>query len=388
MNLLGRTAVALGLAQRQAEGDPSAWAADVTPPARPPAGSTVTVDQALTLESVFRALLLLQTVGQQLTLDAWRRGAPMDRPPALVVSPDANDDQAGWIADSVVSLAARGNVYWRRHRGPSDEVISLEVLNPLDVRPFRDERGRVRYAYKGERLTPYQIAHRRLLRVPGRLEGLGPIQAAASRLSGALDVATYGDRWFRRSGVPSGTLNTDQSLTKDQAKSWKEAWTEQVAAGETAVLGSGLTYKAVYLTPAEAQWLESQRWSVATVARMFGLPPRLLAAAVEGGSDTYSNAQTDDVQFHKYTFAGYTRPIETGLTANLARGQEARFNLDGFLRADTLNRYKAHQIAVGRWLLPEEVRQIERLPELTPEQLDQLQATPAADPAPEETPAP
>lgn len=361
MNLLTRTAVALGLA-RAADGDPSAWEADVTPPARS-SSTTVTVREALALESVYRALFVIQTAVSQLTIDVWRRDQPLTVTPSLVATPDPGDDQSGWLADTAVSLSARGNAFWRKHRGgPAQDVLSLEVLDPLKVMPFKDKQGRKRYAYGGKDLTPYDVAHLRLLRVPGEVAGLGPIQAAAARLRGSLDVATYSDNWFNRSGVPSGTLNTDKDLTPDQARAWKKQWSEQVKTGETAVLGSGLSYRSIYLTPKEAQWLESQRWSVTTVARMFGIPPRLLMAAIEGDSMTYSNAETEDRQFVKYTLAAYLRPIEQALTDVLPRGQVARFNLDGFLRADTLTRYQAHQIGLEAGFLDvPEVRRIEGL---------------------------
>lgn len=370
MTFASRAALALGLARAaETPGDPTAWESDVTPPARSSSAS-VTPREALTLDAVYRAFFVLQTAVSQLTIDVWRRDMPLTITPSLVAKPDVNDDQSGWLADSTASLAARGNCYWLNRFGPGDEVASLEVLDPFLVTPFRDERGRKRLHYDGKTWTPQQITHLRLMRVPGELAGLGPIQAASRRLSGARDVAEYGDNYFQKSGVPSGTLNTEQNLTADQAKAWKQQWTDQVRTGETAVLGSGLSYEKIYLTPREAQWIESQRWSVTSIARLFGIPPRLLIAALDGDSMTYANAETEDRQFVKYTLAAYLRPIEQALTGVLPRGQSARFNLEGFLRGDTAGRYAAHKAGLDAGFLTiPEVRRIEGLPQLADDEL-------------------
>ena len=195
--------------------------------------------------------------------------------------------------------------------------------------------------------------------------GLGPIQACARRLSGALAQAAYADTWFDQSGVPGGTLTTDQALTAEQATQWRDQWHESVKGRRTAVLGSGLQYAPIHLTPEEAQWIEGQRFSVTAVARMFGIPPRLILAAVDGSSSTYSNLQQDDLSFVRWTLMAYLREIEAGLSQLLPRGVDARFNLDALLRPDTTTRYAAHLSGLdGGFLTVDEVRATEGLPPL------------------------
>lgn len=363
MSLAARAAVALGLARSDDAGlgDPTQWESDVTPPSRSER-SGVTVREALGLDAVFRSLLILQTAVSQLTLDVWRRDDPLTVTPSLIAKPNIYDDQSGFLADTTVSLASRGNAFWLHHFGPSREVVNLEPLNPLHVHVYLDRDGRRRFSYDGKTYTPREMTHLRLLRVPGDPVGLGPIQATARALAGALSVAGYSSQWFTSAGVPSGTLTTEQTLTADQAAAWKKQWNDRVKTGETAILGNGLAYKPIYLTPREAQWIDSQRFSITAIARMFGIPPRLLIAAVEGDSMTYTNAETEDRQFIKYTLAAYLRPIEQALTTLLPRGQTARFNLEGFLRGDTLSRYQAHQIGLDAgFLTKDEVRRIEGL---------------------------
>ena len=87
-----------------------------------------------------------------------------------------------------------------------------------------------------------------------------------------------------------------------------------------------------------------------------------MLASVEGGSQTYSNLQQEDLSFVRWTLMTYLREIETALTWLLPPGQKAKFNLDAILRPDTLTRYQAHKIGLeAGFLNVDEVRAIENL---------------------------
>lgn len=357
-----RLGQALGVLTRDDAG--SAPLPGVVPPDRSKTAAA-TLRQALTLDSVFRAMLLLQTSAQQLTLDVWRRSELIDTP-SLVRKPNVESSQSAFLAETVNSLAGRGNAYWRKHRGADGTVLNLSVLPALDVTPMKHPRsGRISYHYRGKELPASEIQHLKLLRITGEAEGLGPIQSFSQGLGGALDQARYSQRWFTDSGVPNGVLATDQQLTAQQAEEYKRRWMEQRRKDNgPAVLGSGLDYRLLQLKPAEAQWLETQKFSVTQIARLFGIPAHMMLAAVEGGSNlTYTNQEQADIQFVRFTLMAYLREIEEAFTDLLPHGQSARFNVEGLLRTDTKTRYEAHKIAIDAgFLLPEEARAIEGLP--------------------------
>ena len=378
MTFLSRLAIAAGVATRAEDSSTPPTPAGVMPPSRDRI-ETVTPRDALTLDAVYRAVSILQTAALQLTIDVRRGGQVITPTPSLAARPYLDDHLGGFLATTVSDLALRGNAYWRRRRGPEGTVINLEPLRPLEVLPYRDSRGRVRYAVAGEDedLTARDVSHLKLLRVGNDLLGLGPIQAAAATLRGHLDVARYGAEWFRQGEVPSGVLSTDQHLTATQAAEWKAQWKAQRAQHDTAVLGSGLAYTHLSLKPAEVQWLESQRFNTTAVARLFGIPSRQMLASVEGSSTTYANSEQEDRAFLKYTLMAYLREVELALTDALPRGQEARFNVDALLRTDTLTRFQAHELGVrSGFLTVDEVRATEGL-----DPLDHPTPIPAGDAA-------
>ncbi|MDD7465989.1 MAG: phage portal protein [Actinomycetaceae bacterium] len=333
---------------------------------------------ARALDAVYRALQILETSTRQLTIDVWRDGKPLDlfEQPSFLRRPSlALTSFGAFTAETVSSLAQRGNAYWLIFRDTKGKIVSVDVLDPRRVGvAFDTTRTQRLYTLDGKNVKPSHIMHLRLTHVPGEPYGLSPLEACRSEIQGALQTQEYGSTWTDTAGAPSGILSTDQVLSDDQAKRYKKQANEQMQyKNGITVLGSGLTYQKLLFTPAELQFLESQRDAVTKVARMFGIPAKMLLATVEGGSDTYSNAETENQQFARLTLMTYISEIEDALTALVPRGQSVRYNLDGLLRSDTKTRYEAHQIGINAGFLTiNEVRAIEGLQPLA-------QPTPAAE---------
>lgn len=353
----------LGLVVRS---EPTSPPAGVLPPPRSSAGSGASLSEALTIDSVFRSFMFLQAAAQQLTLDVWRRSDLIEKPP-LVRKPDVDSNLSAFLAETVTSLTARGNAYWRKNLGSDGQVLNLEILPALEVHIDRDPRsGRRGFYYRGRRFASHEIAHLKLLRITGEEYGLGPIQAFQRGLAGALDQARYAQGWFNDAGVPSGVLKTDQHINAAQAEEYKTRWMEQRSKDlGPAVLGSGLEYSFLQLKPSEVQWLDTQKFTVTQIARLFGIPASYMLAAVEGNSQTYQNQEQADIAFIRYTLMVYLREIEEAFTDLLPHGQTARFNVDALLRTDTKTRMESHKIGIEAGVLTiNEARAIEGLPPL------------------------
>ncbi len=369
MGKLADAAAALGVL-RSVPAPEEFPAVSVTPPPRLAAGG---VEQAMTLESVYRAVQVLQTGASQLTLDVWRGGRRLDAVPSLLAKPDLNSSLSAFLAETVGALAQRGNAYWLHNLGPKRETVNLTVLPPLEVAPIRYEPGRPRrWAWRGREYGPDEMTHLQLMRTTGRAEGLGPLQAWRASVAGALAVRDYTASWMTGGGVPNGVLSTDMPLTAEDAAAYKAQWMASVKASEPAVLGRGLTYQYLALKPSEIQWIESRQLTPTEVARLFGIPASLMLTGVKGSSLTYSNLEMDTLQFVRWTLMAYLREVEEAFSACLPRGQRARFNLDAILRADTASRYAAYSTAISAgFLTPDEVRAEEGLAPLTNPTADQ-----------------
>lgn len=345
-----RAAAALGLIVRD-DTDPSGQ--QLVIPARDRTGT----DSALSMINTYRAVQLLSIGVAGLSIDVWR-GKEMLPRPSLVRRPDITIRLRPFLKLTVSSLALSGNAYWRVRRNPAHAPINLSVLKPHNCTPQPD--GTLAVAGETAPLRPDEYCHLGLLRIPGRPTALGPIQAAREELAGAIDVARYGARFFRTGDVPTGVLKSDQPLTKSEADRYKAAWKAR-SAHEVAVLGHGLSYD--LLSPEDAQFIATRQFDTTAIARLFGVPAHLLLAAVEGKSMTYTNVSQADLSFVRWSLSDYFGEIEDALSSVLSGQQEARFNLDGVLRPDTVTRYEAHASGIrAGWLLRSEVRDIEGLP--------------------------
>lgn len=341
---------------------------EVQPPSRATGLRSVSDDAALTLGSVYRAVDILTTAAVQLGLDVWR-GTDVIEPPSIIRKPDAAVHRGTFVSTTVTDLASTGNAFWLKTAdGPGAPVLNLEVLPAAEVSVHRDERTRtISYSWKSRPLAAWEVAHLKKIPRSGRLYGIGPIEQAAAELRGALDLRDYASTWFTDSGIPNGVLSTDQALSENQAKQWKQAAKDLWKPTEPAILGNGLKYAPLALRPADAQFLESRAFSVAEIARWFGIPAAYMLATVEGSSDTYSNQEQVDIWFVRYTLMSYLREIELHLSDVLPRGQSVRFNIESLLRTDTKTRYEGHEIAIRAGLYTAQHAQaIEGLPITAP----------------------
>jgi HK97 family phage portal protein len=339
----------------------------IIPPPRS-ATSGVTTNDALSLASVYRSVSIIATAMKQLGIHVYRDDAEVTPTPLVIRQPDIKVTREVWMEQTINSLALAGNAYWLIGRNGRGETINLEVLNPFEMMIQTDDYGTaLYYVYRG--ITRYElrdIQQLAMMRVPGNVYGLGPIQAAQKELLNARDTRDYASVWFTDSGIPNGVLKSDQMLSPDQASAAKDAWNLTAGAKNgVAVLGNGLTYQPMYLNPRDAMFLEAQAFNVQQIARLFGVPANMLLASVDGNSMTYSNMEQEQMGFVRYTLSQYIVEIESALSHLMTRGTMVKINVDSLLRSDTLTRYQAHQIAIASgWMTIDEVRAIEDMPTL------------------------
>lgn len=330
-------------------------------------------DDPRVLDSVYRALAILEGSISQLTLDRYSPGLGRPRgsaTPILQRLLPPGQTLPGFLGEITQSLAQTGNAWLRVP--PDGAAGPVRVLDPTRCSARIDTATGIK-TITYDTLTVSGVRQLQLTHVPGEPLGQGPIQAWADGLRGAIDAHQYAAQWTKRGGRPTGILTTDQTLSADMAKEWKTAANATMTPeGGVAVLGSGLTYKQCYLTPAELQLLDVRKVNVISVARIFGIPARLMLTSGDGDSKTYANMEQESILFVRHTLMPYMREIEAVLSSLLP--DAVRFNVDGFLRPDTTTRYAAHKVAIeAGFLTVDEVRAIEGLNPL-PEQPKEKEA--------------
>lgn len=339
--------------------------AGIMPPSRLPAQPPMDPQRALSISTVYRAFQVLATSVMQISLDI-ERGDEVLPLPSFMSKPDVDLPAEAFPELTVTSLAATGNAFWRIDRLPGGSTpLSISVLNPQEVFIHADPSDPlklVNYSWRGQVLHPHEVRHLSLMRLPWRIRGLGPIEAARAELAGAASMREYSSQWFDVSDVPSGVLSTDQQINTEQAALMKSLWRE-TADGGVRVLGQGMRYSPIMLNPKDAQWLEARRFSTTEISRLFGMPASIMLATVEGNSSTYANVEQDWIGYVRFTLMRYLKEIEAAWTTLLPRGHRARHNVDALLRTDTKTRYETHRTGLeAGFLTVNEVRRMEHLP--------------------------
>lgn len=345
-------------------------------------GVVVSEKSAMGLPAVYRAIAVIAGTCGGLPLHAYRdtNGARerLSAQPALVAKPHPDLTTFEWAELVYVHLLGWGNAYLRIVRDQAGIAREWWPIEPSRVRVGRASTGEKVYGIdtqagaspsgKIEDLLP--LRDRDVLHIPGLgydgIVGLSPIAAARQTFGTALATERHGARFFGSGTMLSGVLQTDQRLTQEQADQVKARWKHSNAgvenAHDIAVLGAGAKFQPISVSPADAQFIESQRFSVAQIARMFGVPPHLLMDT-ERSTSWGTGIEQQSIGFVQYTLRPWLIRFEQRLSRQLPQPQYVKFSVEGLLRGDTASRYASY--AVGRqwgWLSVNDIRRLEDQP--------------------------
>jgi HK97 family phage portal protein len=337
-------------------------AADVT---RSRAGIVVNTDNALRLSAVWGCVRLLADCVSTLPLHAFRDGSrePLDPPPTLLARPSADlEELPEWLWAGLASALLRGNAFGLivARAGASQRPAQVELLHPDRVSVATMPDRSTQWRLDGRRIDKTDLWHLRGYPFPGSPLGLSPIGYAAEAIGVGLAAQQYGAGFFGDDATPAGILTSDQIITREQATTLHEMW-KSTRGGKkgTAVLGNGAKFQQISIAPEESQFLESQKFTVTQICRVFGVPPEMVASEA-GGSLTYANVEQRDISLLKYAVAPWLTRFERKLTRAMPRGTFVKFNAAALLRTDLKSRYESYAIGLDKGFLTlDEVRQLE-----------------------------
>jgi len=345
-------------------GEQESRAAQPTLPTR--LATSVTAESALTLTAVYRAIQIIGTTVSKTNLETFRYATGIEERipnPLLINKPNLDDTRRDFLFQIVASLALEGNAFLYKTLGSNGQVNNLTILPASSVGIRLNDAGRKVFDYMGKSYTSAEIEHLRLFSRPGVLRGVSPIESCRADLAAALDLRDYASNWFSQSGVPTGILKTSQAINLEQAETMTNNWHNKQQNRQIAVVGNGFEWQSVELSPADALFTEQQSQATQMVARLFGIPARLLLTGVDGTSDTYSNLQDENQVFYRHTLMAYTDAIADALTNCLPRGTRVEFNFESLFKADPNSRFTMWNTALAgaAFMTVDEVRAKEGL---------------------------
>jgi HK97 family phage portal protein len=272
--------------------------------------------------------------------------------------------------------ALRGNAYAERVYDGSGRLTALVPLHPdrvqVDVLPT----GGMRYLYTDAggqqfRYDEQDMFHLRGLSSDGHL-GLSVIGHAANSIGMALAAEHYGARFFANDATPGGVLTSpghfkDKEVRQAFADHWQRAQAGRNR-GRTAVLEDGMKYESVGVTNTDAQFLESRKFQVADIARVFRVP-LVLIGETEKSTSWGTGIEQFMQAFVTHTIRPWCVRWEQALQRDFLTDEERtedehfmEFLVEALLRGDTKSRYDAYNSAIDhKWMLPNEARERENM---------------------------
>jgi HK97 family phage portal protein len=272
---------------------------------------------------------------------------------------------ADWVYQVTMSWLMRGNLYGHKlDVAPQGYLRQVEVFHPERVRPWLNSEGVLQWYVSGETFPAARMLHRRVNPLPGVVVGLSPVAQHADSIGVTLTSARYGLQWFRDGAHPSAMLtNEEVELGPVNVKHAKERFMAALrGTREPLVLGKGWKYQTIQVTAEESQFLATQGFTEAQCARIFGAGFAEILGYETGGSLTYANRVDRSTDLLTFSMNRWLTRLERLLSEFLPKPQYVKINRDAMLQSTTLDRYRAHELALrNRWKVVNEVRATEDL---------------------------
>lgn len=333
-------------------------------------GGYVTPKNAMQITAFFSCVKLLSNSVSMLPLRAYRHKGDvrtMLKPqPPLLQNPYPGITWHNWKWMLMQSLTVTGNAFgYVTARDNGARPTAILPIHPDAVSINHEEGDWTNPAYyiSGKRVDSADVFHVKAYPTAGCPMSLSPIELAASDLELTQAAERYGLRWFKDSANPSGILTSDTNLTDTQVKQEMKRWvmTHGGSRRYPAVMGGGLKWQSISITPEESQFLATRAYQKSDIAMLFGIPPHMIGDT-EKTSSWGQGVEQMSIGYVVYTLGGWLTCIEEAFNQILPNGQFVKFNVDALLRGDLKGRYEAHQIAIQNgWASPDEVRSLEEM---------------------------
>jgi HK97 family phage portal protein len=321
---------------------------------------------------VFAATRLLCDAVAQTPLHAYSDSGRMSRQPAFLTSPSARGTRYDWMYRLTYSLLIRGNAFGViTGIGADGWPTSVEWLNPADVSVMDDDATlNPVFMVAGQPVAEGAILHIPAFPLPGKVLGMSPLKAFATTTEVGWQAIRFGRDWFRNNGNPGAVLQNTKldTIPKPTTDVIKARFKEAVAARDLLVVGRDWEFNSVSIPAEESQFLQTIKASANQVAAIYGVPPERIGGEA-ASSRSYANLDMDLRYVRSTSVAGWLTQIEQAMT-KLAPGRRyVQFNMDANIRADTLTRMQAHEIALRTGIeTQDEARAVEDKAPMTPEQ--------------------
>ena len=349
------------------------------------AGKAVNERSAMQMTAVYACVRILSEAIAGLPLHLYKYGCDgskekaVEHPLYFLLHDEPNKEMTSFVFRETLMthLLLWGNAYAQVIRNGKGEVIALYPLMPNRMEVNRTDKGQLYYQYTTSSddaptvegstavLMPEDVLH-----IPGLgfdgLVGYSPIAMAKNAIGLAIATEEYGAKFFANGATPSGVLEHPGTIKDPQRV--RDAWMSQFSgsrnAGKVAVLEEGMKYTPISISPEQAQFLETRKFQINEIARIFRVPPHMVGDLEKS---SFSNIEQQSLEFVKYTLDPWVIRWEQSLQRTLLSSEEKKryyfkFNLEGLLRGDYASRMTGYATArQNGWMSANDIRELENL---------------------------
>lgn len=355
-------------------------------------GKAVTERSAMQMTAVYSCVRILAEAIAGLPIHLYKykpdggKEKAIDHPLYLLLHDEPNPEMSSFVFRETLMthLLLWGNAYAQVIRNGRNEVVALYPLMPNKMTVDRDEHGQLYYEYqcgsdeaptmKGSTviLKPTDVLH-----IPGLgfdgLVGYSPIAMAKNAIGMAIACEEYGAKFFANGAAPGGVLEHPGTIKDPQRvrESWQSTFGGSGNSNKIAVLEEGMKYTPIGISPEQAQFLETRKFQINEIARIFRVPPHMVGDLEKS---SFSNIEQQSLEFVKYTLDPWVIRWEQSIQRTLLTPEEkksyyVKFNVEGLLRGDYQSRMNGY--AIGRqngWMSANDIRELENLDRIPAEE--------------------
>lgn len=348
-------------------------------------GKRVNERSAMQMTAVYSCVRILSEAVAGLPLhlyqytDKGSKEKAVDNPLYFLLHDEPNTEMTSFVFRETLMthLLLWGNAYSQIIRNGKGGAVGLYPLMPDRMTVGRDEKGRLYYEYMVSsddaktlkdgtvRLSPYDVLH-----IPGLgfdgLVGYSPIAMAKNAIGLAIAAEEYGSKFYANGATPSGILEYPGTVKEPDKvrESWNAGFGGSSNAHKIAVLEEGMKYTPISISPNEAQFLETRKFQINEIARIFRVPPHMVGDLEKS---SFSNIEQQSLEFVKYTLEPWLVRWEQAMQRALIPQDDKskyfiKFNVDGLLRGDYQSRMQGYATArQNGWMSANDIRELENL---------------------------
>ena len=360
---------------------------------RTTSGKNVDERSAMQVTTVYACVRILAEAVAGLPLHTYRylsggaKEKALDHPLYYLLHDEPNPEMTSFVfRETLMShLLLWGNAYAQIIRNGKGQITALYPLMLNRMTVDRTSNGEIYYTYlvndsdNPNLKAQGQVYLRKedIFHIPGLgydgLVGYSPISMAKNAIGMALATEEYDAKFFENGASPSGVLEHPGTIKDPERlrESWNSLFKGSGNSHKVAVLEEGLSFKPIAISPNEAQFLETRKFQIDEIARIFRVPPHMVGDLEKS---SFSNIEQQSLEFLKYTLDPWVTRWEQSIHRSLILESEKRdyfvkFNVDGLLRGDYQSRMNGYAVGIQNgFMSPNDIRSLENM-DLIPDEL-------------------